>query len=115
MSMLFGHYSVAAIEENPDLRAAASRERGEVTRPVSRAEMDDRLCHGPTGGLLIPDDFRGCRIDLKPGEFTEEEIEEIRAGKMTVLDYGFYGTKWRLWEGWPTDEQMAAEPWEETA
>lgn len=119
MSIAFGHFSTASIEENPDLREAISRERGEVTRPVSRAEMNERLWrYKPSTGdfgaqELIPAEFVGRRIDLKPGAWTDEEIEGIRQGEVKHLSYEDYGTKWRLWEGWPTDEQMIAEPWEE--
>lgn len=58
------------------------------------------------------EELRGSYIEINREACTDEEYEELSRGE--GLDRERYGAAWRIWTGGiPTQEQMAATPWEE--
>lgn len=58
------------------------------------------------------DALKGSFIEVNRAACTDEEYAALSDGKGLTRDN--YGSKWRIWTGgFPTDEQMAATPWEE--
>lgn len=53
----------------------------------------------------------GTFIEINRDACTEEQYAVLSAGHELMRDN--YGSKWRIWTGgFPTEEQMAATPWE---
>jgi len=120
MAIIFGHFAGTGVQEvdfaekNNECLA-----KGETIRVISAAELDamsehETITEGDISGTrtIWPKRLLGRLIELKPGAFTEEQVEKIRSGALAQLGESDYGKKWRIWYGWPTDEQKAATPWE---
>lgn len=60
------------------------------------------------------DALKGSFIEINRDACTDDEYAALSAGKGLTRDN--YGNKWRIWTGgFPTDEQMAATPWEQVS
>lgn len=123
MSIMFGTYGAAKIDcdlEEDRMRAELSAAKGEMPHALTRAEFNDSLIiihhEGASGDIpekTAPEWMKNRPVELKPGAYTEEEVEKIMAGSILGLDFGQYGKKWRLWvDGWPTQALKDATPWE---
>lgn len=78
---------------------------------------------GITPQVLLREDFihrtrtqfeelKGSFIEVNREACTDDEYAALSKG--LALERDNYGDKWRIWTGgFPTEEQMAATPWEE--
>ena len=78
--------------------------------------------HGCAPQVLLREDFihrkavecnelKGCFIEINRDACTDERYAVLSAGHELMRDN--YGSEWRIWTGgFPTEEQMAATPWE---
>lgn len=120
MSIIFGHFGSGTVQEvDYAARNAECLAKGEKLHVITAAELDAMSEHVDydMGGTIItrtiwPKSLQGRLIELKPGAYTEAQVEEIKKGSIVQLDAHQYGKKWRAWVGWPTEEQKAATPWE---
>lgn len=92
------------------------------TREETEMVREERAARGATPQVLLREDFihrkhdefeelRGSYIEINREACTDEEYEELSRGE--GLDRERYGAAWRIWTGGiPTQEQMAATPWE---
>lgn len=120
MAIVFGHFGSANVKEvDYAARNAECLAKGETVRPITAAELDAMSEHmdydveGVTVTHTIwPKSIQGRLVELKPGAYTAAEVEAIKNGSTVLLSEGYYGKKWRIWMGWPTEEQKAATPWE---
>ena len=110
MSILFGN--AIAVKETDSLEFASEK----VCRVIPRNELT-MLVEGYTEGtywkFIDPDKIRGKFIEIKPGAYTDEQMQAIMGGETYLLYNVEYGIKWRAWDGGkPYAEQMAATAWE---
>lgn len=119
MAIMFGRYGSAAVSEDCyEIKQAESLASG--VHPITREELDAmtvRIEHSLEGIVVVeriwPKNLLGKLVELRPGAFTDEQVEKIKNGALSVLSDVLYGYDWRVWVGWPTDEQKASTPWEE--
>lgn len=91
--------------EETEARRAEDAARGCVPQVLLREDFIHRKASEC-------EELRGSFIEVNREACTDDEYAALSKG--LALERDNYGDKWRIWTGgFPTDEQMAATPWEE--
>ena len=122
MAIVFATWGIAAEgpgAEETRMNAVEDAAKGKQPYTPTREELESNWMELHARGDVIAgrtfvDAVKGSLIELKPGAYTDEEVERIRNGDVGLLPEGECCYKWRLWlGGTPSEELKAATPWEE--
>lgn len=90
--------------EETETRRAEDAARGRIPQVLLREDFIHRKA-------VECNELKGCFIEINRDACTDEAYQERSQGY--GLERDNYGTEWRIWTGgFPTQEQMAATPWE---
>ena len=91
--------------EETERRRAEDAARGRIPQVLLREDFIHRT-------RTQFEELRGSFIEVNREACTDDEYAALSKG--LALERDNYGSKWRIWTGgFPTEEQMAATPWEE--
>ena len=91
--------------EETEARRAEDAARGCIPQVLLRENFIHRKA-------VECNELKGCFIEINRDACTDNKYASLSSGHELMRDN--YGDKWRIWTGgFPTDEQMAATPWEE--
>ena len=91
--------------EETEARRAEDAARGCIPQVLLREDFIHRTASEC-------EELRGSFIEVNREACTDDEYAALSKG--LALERDNYGDKWRIWTGgFPTEEQMAATPWED--
>lgn len=90
--------------EETEARRAEDAARGCIPQVLLREDFIHRTASECN-------ELYGCYIEVNREACTDDEYAALSKGH--ALERDNYGSQWRIWTGgFPTEEQMAATPWE---
>lgn len=93
--------------EETEARRAEDAARGRIPQVLLREDFIHRT-------RTQFEELRGSFIEVNREACTDAEYAALSKG--LALERDNYGNKWRIWTGgFPTEEQMAATPWEQVS